>query len=78
MWVRCTSHIERILESRDADLIIMSRPSIREPFLVKRLREGKTREPACISCNCDVLPPWLFFPLRQDTEQLAALKMGLC
>ena len=49
--MRHLSYIEEILDNKVADLISMSRPFIREPFLVKRLREGKAGEAACVSCN---------------------------
>jgi len=43
--------MEEIVENGDADLISMSRPFIREPFLVKRFKEKKATEASCISCN---------------------------
>jgi 2,4-dienoyl-CoA reductase-like NADH-dependent reductase (Old Yellow Enzyme family) len=43
--------MEQVLEQGYADLISMSRPFIREPFLVKHIREGKTDAAECESCN---------------------------
>jgi 2,4-dienoyl-CoA reductase-like NADH-dependent reductase (Old Yellow Enzyme family) len=48
---RTVSHMEQVLEQGHADLISMSRPFIREPFLVKHIREGKTDTAECESCN---------------------------
>jgi len=49
--LRKVARMEEILEREYADCISMSRPFIREPFLVKNIREGKTKEAACVSCN---------------------------
>jgi 2,4-dienoyl-CoA reductase-like NADH-dependent reductase (Old Yellow Enzyme family) len=49
--LRRASHMEEILEKGYADFISMCRPFIREPFLVRRIREGKTSVAACVSCN---------------------------
>jgi 2,4-dienoyl-CoA reductase-like NADH-dependent reductase (Old Yellow Enzyme family) len=49
--LRKASHMERILEEGHADFVSMSRPLIREPYLVKQLKEGKTDIAACQSCN---------------------------
>jgi 2,4-dienoyl-CoA reductase-like NADH-dependent reductase (Old Yellow Enzyme family) len=49
--LRRVSHMEEILKQGHADFISMSRPFIREPSLVKRIREGKTDAAACASCN---------------------------
>lgn len=48
---RKLSQMEEIVRTGHADLIAMSRPFIREPFLVKNFKEGKTSEASCISCN---------------------------
>jgi len=34
-----------------ADMISMSRPFLREPFIVKKIKEGKTDAVSCRSCN---------------------------
>ncbi|MFO7558718.1 MAG: NADH:flavin oxidoreductase [Desulfobacterales bacterium] len=49
--LRKLSQMEEIVEDGDADLISMSRPFIREPFLVKRFKEKKAVEASCVSCN---------------------------
>ena len=49
--VRKLSRMEDIIDQGHADLISMSRPLIREPFLVKRFKEKKSTEAACINCN---------------------------
>ncbi|MBW1782358.1 MAG: NADH:flavin oxidoreductase [Deltaproteobacteria bacterium] len=49
--VRRLSQMEELVEGPSADLISMSRPFIREPFLVKRFREGTADAASCISCN---------------------------
>jgi 2,4-dienoyl-CoA reductase-like NADH-dependent reductase (Old Yellow Enzyme family) len=49
--LRRVSHMEEILEKGYADFISMSRPFIREPFLVRRIKEGKTSVVSCVSCN---------------------------
>ena len=49
--LRRVSHMEQVLEEGQADFISMSRPFIREPALVRRIREGKTEIASCESCN---------------------------
>jgi len=49
--MRTVSHMERVLENNYADFISMSRPFIREPFLVKKIKEGKLDKVSCVSCN---------------------------
>ncbi|HEA66069.1 MAG TPA: NADH:flavin oxidoreductase [Desulfobacterales bacterium] len=49
--MRRIKHMEEVLENKFADLISISRPLIREPFLIKKFREGKTEEASCVSCN---------------------------
>jgi 2,4-dienoyl-CoA reductase-like NADH-dependent reductase (Old Yellow Enzyme family) len=43
--------MEEILKNEYADVISMSRPFIREPFLVKKIAEGKMERVSCVSCN---------------------------
>lgn len=43
--------MEEILEKGIVGFISMSRPFIREPFLVKRFKEGKTEVVFCVSGN---------------------------
>ncbi|MFX0043637.1 MAG: NADH:flavin oxidoreductase, partial [Candidatus Hodarchaeota archaeon] len=49
--LRDKSFMEEIMRKKFVDLISMSRPFIREPFLVKNFKEGKQDKVACISCN---------------------------
>ena len=49
--IRRFSHIEELIEKNYTDFISMSRPFNREPFLVKKFKEGESDEATCISCN---------------------------
>jgi 2,4-dienoyl-CoA reductase-like NADH-dependent reductase (Old Yellow Enzyme family) len=49
--VRTVSEMEQALESGVADLVGMARPFVREPALVRRIREGRTDAASCVSCN---------------------------
>ena len=49
--IRSIGVMESIIEDGKADLISMSRPFIREPDLVEKLRKGISTAAACISCN---------------------------
>ncbi len=49
--IRSKEVMEAILTSEKADMISMSRPFIREPDLVEKLRKNLTTRAACISCN---------------------------
>ncbi len=49
--VRTVSQMEHALDSGVADLVGMARPFIREPSLVRRIREGQTEGASCVSCN---------------------------
>lgn len=49
--LRRVSQMTDILENGDADFISMSRPFIKEPFLVKKFKEGKADSVSCVSCN---------------------------
>ena len=49
--MRTVSHMEQVLKNNYADFISMSRPFIREPFLVKKIKEGKMDKVSCVSCN---------------------------
>jgi len=43
--------MERMVNDGKVDLISMSRPFIREPFLVRKFRLGEVSKSECISCN---------------------------
>ncbi len=62
--VRTLAEMEKVLSESKADLVSMSRPFVREPFLAKRMREGKTKEAACISCNKCFAAVFQGLPLR--------------
>jgi 2,4-dienoyl-CoA reductase-like NADH-dependent reductase (Old Yellow Enzyme family) len=49
--IRTLSVAERIIAEGRADLVSLSRPLIRDPFLVKHFREGLVAKSECISCN---------------------------
>ncbi|MCX6571120.1 MAG: NADH:flavin oxidoreductase [Candidatus Aminicenantes bacterium] len=49
--IRTLAAAERIVRDGRADLVSLSRPLIRDPFLVKRFREGLAAKSECISCN---------------------------
>jgi 2,4-dienoyl-CoA reductase-like NADH-dependent reductase (Old Yellow Enzyme family) len=43
--------IEEIILQKDADLIGLYRPFIREPNLVKKWHQKELKKASCISCN---------------------------
>ena len=49
--IRTLAVAERIVRDGLVDLVSMSRPLIRDPFLVKRFREGRADKSECTSCN---------------------------
>ncbi len=49
--IRTFSNMENIILEDRADMISMSRPFIRQPFLVREFRLGRFFKSACISCN---------------------------
>jgi 2,4-dienoyl-CoA reductase-like NADH-dependent reductase (Old Yellow Enzyme family) len=49
--IRSREVMESILGTGKADMVSMSRPLIREPDFVEKLRKGLTDKAACISCN---------------------------
>ena len=48
--IRSKAMAEDVLQKRDADLVALSRPLIREPDLPNKFKEGKETAD-CISCN---------------------------
>jgi 2,4-dienoyl-CoA reductase-like NADH-dependent reductase (Old Yellow Enzyme family) len=48
---RTFAAMERFVREGKIDLISMSRPFIREPYLVRKFREGVIAKSECISCN---------------------------
>jgi len=49
--MRKVDHMEKVLKDGVADFISMSRPFIKEPNIVNRMREGKAAAVSCVSCN---------------------------
>jgi 2,4-dienoyl-CoA reductase-like NADH-dependent reductase (Old Yellow Enzyme family) len=49
--MRKVDHMEDVLNNGFADFISMSRPFIREPNIVNKIKEGKADSVACVSCN---------------------------
>lgn len=49
--IRSKEVMESIINTKKADMVSMSRPFIREPDLVERLRNGLAEKASCISCN---------------------------
>jgi 2,4-dienoyl-CoA reductase-like NADH-dependent reductase (Old Yellow Enzyme family) len=49
--MRTVSRMEEVLENKHADFISMSRPFIREPFLVNKIKAGEMDKVSCVSCN---------------------------
>lgn len=49
--IRTLAVAERVILEGRADLVSLSRPLIRDPFLVKHFREGLAAKSECISCN---------------------------
>ena len=50
-WSQTESEMEDVLEKKYADCISMCRPFIREPFIVKKIKEGNAEAVTCVSCN---------------------------
>ncbi|MCP3955039.1 MAG: NADH:flavin oxidoreductase [Desulfobacterales bacterium] len=49
--IRSLPQIEDALEKGYTDFVSMSRPFIRDPFLVKKIKQGDTDTASCVSCN---------------------------
>jgi 2,4-dienoyl-CoA reductase-like NADH-dependent reductase (Old Yellow Enzyme family) len=49
--IRTLAAAEKMVRDGRIDLVSLSRPLIRDPFLVKHFREGKAAKSECISCN---------------------------
>jgi 2,4-dienoyl-CoA reductase-like NADH-dependent reductase (Old Yellow Enzyme family) len=49
--MRSIDHMEQVINEGNADFISMSRPFIRDPYLVRKLRDGKIDTVSCVSCN---------------------------
>jgi 2,4-dienoyl-CoA reductase-like NADH-dependent reductase (Old Yellow Enzyme family) len=49
--IRSLPVMAKIILRGKADFISMSRPFIRDPYLVKKFRQDKVKKSECISCN---------------------------
>lgn len=49
--IRSFSVMEKIIKKGKVDFISMSRPFIRDPFLIRKFRLGEIKKSECISCN---------------------------
>lgn len=49
--IRSFQVMEKIIDKGKADLISMSRPFIRDPFLVRKFHSAEIKKSECISCN---------------------------
>jgi 2,4-dienoyl-CoA reductase-like NADH-dependent reductase (Old Yellow Enzyme family) len=49
--IRTLGVAERFVKEGRVDLVSLSRPFIRDPYLVKNFREGRITKSECISCN---------------------------
>jgi 2,4-dienoyl-CoA reductase-like NADH-dependent reductase (Old Yellow Enzyme family) len=49
--MRRTETMEEVVRSGDADFIAMARPLIREPDLIRQIKEGRRGRVDCTSCN---------------------------
>lgn len=65
---RTPDMMAKIIETKSADFISMSRPFIREPGLVKRWKDGDLEKAKCVSCNL-CFENWIFRPLRCYVEK---------
>jgi len=60
--IRTFSVMEKMVEEGKVDFISMSRPFIRDPFLVKKFRTGEIDQSECISCNSCMNPRGISCP----------------
>jgi 2,4-dienoyl-CoA reductase-like NADH-dependent reductase (Old Yellow Enzyme family) len=56
--------MEKAVAEGETDLIPLCRPLIREPSLVRRFREGKTKSASCTSCNRCLIGVGTDLPVR--------------
>ncbi|HOW85350.1 MAG TPA: NADH:flavin oxidoreductase [Candidatus Aminicenantes bacterium] len=49
--IRTLAAAERMVADGRVDLVSLSRPLIRDPFLVRNFREGRAARSGCVSCN---------------------------
>jgi 2,4-dienoyl-CoA reductase-like NADH-dependent reductase (Old Yellow Enzyme family) len=61
---RKAAHMVETLEKGRADCISMCRPFIREPFLARKIEEGKAEGASCTSCNKCLAAVAINMPVR--------------
>ena len=49
--LRSREVMQKILDTTNIELLSLSRPLLREPDFPEKLRDGRTSESACVSCN---------------------------
>lgn len=49
--IRTTNFMRKMLDEKKADFFALSRPFIREPELVNKIKKGYVKKVACVSCN---------------------------
>jgi 2,4-dienoyl-CoA reductase-like NADH-dependent reductase (Old Yellow Enzyme family) len=63
--MRQAARMERVVEQRQADMVSMARPFVRQPNLVKLFAENKTDSASYVNCNrCSLEVVMHFNPLR--------------
>ena len=62
--MRTMNKMSQVVTNQDADLISMSRPFIREPFIIKKFKDNKKNKVACVSCNRCLAAVPNGFPVR--------------
>ncbi len=67
--MRTLDKMSQAVKDHDADLISMSRPFIREPFIIKKFKENKRDKVACVSCNRCLAAIPNGFPVRCYNKQ---------
>ena len=67
--MRTLDKMSQAVTDHDADLISMSRPFIREPFIIKKFKENKRDKVACVSCNRCLAAIPNGFPVRCYNKQ---------
>ncbi len=76
--LRTKTFMEDLIKNKFADFISMSRPFIREPFLIKNIKEGKQERATCISCNRCLAAIPNDYPLRCYTNKWPEEKKQTC
>jgi len=67
--MRTLDKMSQAVTDQDADLISMSRPFIREPFIIKKFKENKRDKVECVSCNRCLAAVPNGFPVRCYNKQ---------